>query len=95
MQPSALCLSALLFLSPVPVWAEDSPPAPSFPYTLAELEALLDSSPQLRLLSAKQQEARNKESLWQDISVMAGNPHRKQVHGYCGVRQADAPPWSP
>jgi hypothetical protein len=60
------------------VWAEDDDtPTASFPYTLAELEALLDSSPQLRLLSAKQQEARNKESIWHDVSVSAGfNPIR-------------------
>jgi hypothetical protein len=77
MQPSALCLSVILLLSPVPVWADDGTPIPSFPYTLADLEALLDSSPQLRLLSAKQQEVRNKESLWHDISVSAGfNPIR-------------------
>ncbi|NOT53340.1 MAG: hypothetical protein HOP18_01925 [Deltaproteobacteria bacterium] len=36
------------------------------------LIALLDSSPQLRPLSAKQQEARNKESIWHDISLSAG-----------------------
>ncbi|MSQ48637.1 MAG: hypothetical protein EXR78_09705, partial [Deltaproteobacteria bacterium] len=78
MQPTTLCLSVMLFLSPVPVWAaEDDKPATDFPYTLAELEALLDSSPQLRLLSAKQQATRNKESLWHDISVSAGfNPIR-------------------
>lgn len=59
------------------------------------LIALLDFSPQLRLFPAKQQEARNKESIWHDISLSAGNPHREQVHGYCGVRHPDAPPWSP
>jgi hypothetical protein len=48
-----------------------------FPYTLAELEQMLDTSPQLRLLSAKQTEVRNKESIWHDISVSAGfNPIR-------------------
>lgn len=77
MQPATLCLSLMLLLSPVPVWAEDDPPTTNFPYTLAELESLLDSSPQLRLLSAKQQATRNKESLWHDISVSAGfNPIR-------------------
>jgi hypothetical protein len=78
MQHATLCLGLMLLLSPVPVWAEDDdPPTASFPYTLAELEALLDSSPQLRLLSAKQREARNKESIWHDVSVSAGfNPIR-------------------
>lgn len=77
MQPATLCLSLMLLLSPVPVWAEDAPPTVPFPYTLSDLEALLDSSPQLRLLSAKHQATRNKESLWHDISVSAGfNPIR-------------------
>lgn len=77
MQPVTLCLSLILFLSPVPTWAEEDPPTAPFPYTLAELEALLDSAPQLRLLSAKQQAVRNKESLWHDISISAGfNPIR-------------------
>lgn len=79
MQSTTLCLSVILLLSPVPIWAEDgeAKPATDFPYTLAELEALLDSSPQLRPLSAKQQATRNKESLWHDISVSAGfNPIR-------------------
>jgi hypothetical protein len=78
MQPSALCLGLILFLSSVPAWAEeDDNPTALFPYTLADLKALLESSPQLRLLSAKQQEVRNKESLWHDISVSAGfNPIR-------------------
>jgi hypothetical protein len=75
---AALCLSFLLLLSPVPTWAEeDDNTTITFPYTLAELEELIDSSPQLRLLAAKQQETRNKESLWHDISVSAGfNPIR-------------------
>jgi len=78
MRPSALYLSLILLLSPIPSWAEDDDKStPTFPYTLAELEELLDSSPQLRLLSAKQQEARNKESIWHDVSVSAGfNPIR-------------------
>lgn len=78
MQPATLCLSFLLFLSPVPAWAEeDDKTTTAFPYTLAELEALIDSSPQLRLLAAKHQETRNKESIWHDISVSAGfNPIR-------------------
>ena len=51
--------------------------APRFPYTLAELEELIDTSPQIRLLTAKQEETRRKESLWHDISVSAGfNPVR-------------------
>jgi hypothetical protein len=78
MQPSALCLSVMLFLSPVPVWAEDEDKSTAiFPYTMTELEELIDSSPQLRLLSAKQQEVRNKESIWHDVSISAGfNPIR-------------------
>lgn len=48
-----------------------------FPYTLAELEELIDASPQVRLLTAKQGEIRRKESIWHDISVSAGfNPVR-------------------
>ncbi len=78
MQPVALSLSIILLFSPVPAWAEEDDDAtPSFLYTLAELEELVDSSPQLRLLAAKQQETRNKESIWHDISVSAGfNPIR-------------------
>ena len=78
MQPSALYLSFILLLSPVPSWAEeDDKSITTFPYTLDELEELIDSSPQLRLLTAKQQEARNKESIWHDVSVSAGfNPIR-------------------
>ena len=50
---------------------------PDFSYTLVELEEMLDASPQLRLLSAKQAEVRNKESIWHDVSVSAGfNPIR-------------------
>lgn len=48
-----------------------------FPYTLTELESLLDASPQVQLLTAKQVEVRRKESIWHDISVSAGfNPIR-------------------
>jgi len=48
-----------------------------FPYTLAELEEMIDASPQVRLLTAKQGEIRRKESIWHDISVSAGfNPVR-------------------
>lgn len=48
-----------------------------FPYTLAELEEMIDASPQVRLLTAKQGEVRRKESIWHDISVSAGfNPIR-------------------
>jgi hypothetical protein len=47
------------------------------PYTLAELEGLIDASPQVQLLMAKQEETRRKESIWHDISVSAGfNPVR-------------------
>jgi len=48
-----------------------------FPYTLSELEELVDASPQIRLLTAKQEETRRRESIWHDISVSAGfNPIR-------------------
>lgn len=69
---SLLCLS-LLFSS-----ADEFPdPAPGFPHSLTDLEAMIDSSPQIRLLTAKQEEVRRKESIWHDISVSAGfNPIR-------------------
>ena len=52
-------------------------PRTPFAYTLAEVEAMIDASPQVRLLSAKQAEVRNKESIWHDVSVSAGfNPIR-------------------
>ncbi len=78
MHPVALSLSIILLLSPVPLWAdENEQSSATFPYTLVELEELIESSPQLRLLTAKQQAARNKESIWHDISVSAGfNPIR-------------------
>lgn len=78
MHPVALYLSFILLLSPIPSWGEeDEQSSATFPYTLAELEELIESSPQLRLLAAKQQETRNKESIWHDISVSAGfNPIR-------------------
>jgi hypothetical protein len=78
MQPAALCFTIILLLSPVPSWAEDDDKStPTFPYTLVELEEMLDASPQLRLLSAKQEEVRRKESIWHDVSVSAGfNPIR-------------------
>ena len=48
-----------------------------FPYTLAELEEMIDASPQIQLLQAKQEETRRKESIWHDISISAGfNPIR-------------------
>jgi hypothetical protein len=38
---------------------------------------MLDASPQVQLLTAKQTEVRNRESIWHDISVSAGfNPIR-------------------
>ena len=78
MRPSALYLSLILLLSPVPARAEDDDKSTTtFPYTLAELEELIAASPQLRLLSAKQEEVRRKESIWHDVSVSAGfNPIR-------------------
>ena len=51
--------------------------ATTFPYTLAELEDMIDTSPQVQLLQAKQEETRRKESIWHDISISAGfNPVR-------------------
>jgi hypothetical protein len=48
-----------------------------FPYSLTDLEEMIDASPQVRLLTAKQEEVRRKESIWHDISVSAGfNPIR-------------------
>ena len=48
-----------------------------FPYSLSDLEELIDASPQVRLLQAKQEETRMKESIWHDVSVSAGfNPLR-------------------
>ena len=78
MRPSTLYLSLILLLSPVPAWTEDDDKSTTaFPYSLTELEQMLDASPQVQLLSAKQQEARNKESIWHDVSVSAGfNPIR-------------------
>lgn len=78
MKPLALYLGLVLLLSAVSARAEEEENSPAtFLYTLAELEELIESSPQLRLLAAKQQETRNKESIWHDISVSAGfNPIR-------------------
>jgi hypothetical protein len=86
MKRFSLLLGLVLTLAPILSPAEegdsaatDPPPKPitDFPYTLAELEQMLDSSPQLRLLVAKQEEVRRKESIWHDISVSAGfNPIR-------------------
>jgi hypothetical protein len=48
-----------------------------FPYSLTDLEEMIDASPQVRLLTAKQEEVRRKESIWHDISISAGfNPIR-------------------
>ena len=56
---------------------EEGGASSNFPYTLTDLEALIDASPQVRLLQAKQAETRMKESVWHDISVSAGfNPLR-------------------
>jgi hypothetical protein len=69
----------VVLLTPGTSLAEDGseePPA-RFPYTLAELEQRVDSSPQIRLLQAKQEETRRKESVWHDVSISAGfNPIR-------------------
>jgi hypothetical protein len=87
MKRFSLLLGLVLTLSPIssPAGEEgDSSatnplpkPITDFPYTLAELEQMLDASPQLRLLTAKQEEVRRKESIWHDISISAGfNPIR-------------------
>lgn len=46
-QLAVVCLGIMLLLSPVPTWAEDEgkPTTTTFPYTLADLEALLNASP--------------------------------------------------
>jgi len=74
----SLTCSLLLCVS-LPFSAADEFPDPAsgFPFTLAELEEMIDASPQIRLLTAKQEEVRRKESIWHDISVSAGfNPIR-------------------
>lgn len=74
----ALLFGLVAFLTPTASLADDSAAgAPGFAYTLAELEELVDASPQVQLLTAKQEETRRKESIWHDISVSAGfNPVR-------------------
>lgn len=73
-----LLCACILWLSPPSSQAEDAEGLPMrFPYTLIELEEMIDASPQVRLLVAKQEEARRKESIWHDISLSAGfNPLR-------------------
>jgi hypothetical protein len=69
----------VVLLTPRTSPAADDPPGPParFPYTLAELEEMIDNSPQIRLLQAKQEETRRKESVWHDVSISAGfNPIR-------------------
>lgn len=73
----SLTFAPLCFFLPFSSADESANPASVFSYTLVELEALIDHSPQVRLLQAKQQETRMKESVWHDISVSAGfNPLR-------------------
>lgn len=73
-----LCALALSLAGGGPSMADDQDEvATRFAYTLAELEELIDASPQVQLLLAKHEETRRKESLWHDISVSAGfNPVR-------------------
>jgi len=72
-----LCALALSLAGGRPSLADVDEVATRFPYTLAELEEMIDVSPQIRLLTAKQEEVRRKESIWHDISVSAGfNPIR-------------------
>lgn len=78
MKPLAvLCWLWLSFTPTFTLAGELADSREGFPYTLAELEELIDASPQVRLLMAKQGEVRRKESIWHDISVSAGfNPIR-------------------
>jgi hypothetical protein len=72
-------LTCSLLCLPLPFSAAEEFPGPAsgFPFTLVELEEMIDASPQIRLLTAKQEEVRRKESIWHDISVSAGfNPIR-------------------
>jgi hypothetical protein len=73
-----LCALALSLAGGRPSPADDlDKVATRFAYTLAELEEMIGTSPQIRLLTAKQEEVRRKESIWHDISVSAGfNPVR-------------------
>lgn len=78
MKPLAvLCWLCFSLTSSFTLAGESSDGREGFPYTLVELEELIDASPQVRLLMAKQGEVRRKESIWHDISVSAGfNPIR-------------------
>jgi len=78
MKPLAvLCWLYFSFAPSFTLAGELSDGREGFPYTLAELEEMIDASPQVRLLTAKQGEIRRKESIWHDISVSAGfNPIR-------------------
>jgi len=78
MKPLAvLCWLYFSFAPSFTLAGELSDGREGFPYTLAELEEMIDASPQVRLLTAKQGEIRRKESIWHDISVSAGfNPVR-------------------
>lgn len=78
MKRLALLLGLVSFLTPVLSLADEPAGVTTgFSYTLAELEEMIDASPQVQLLTAKQEETRRKESIWHDISVSAGfNPVR-------------------
>jgi len=78
MRRLALLCRLVLLSIPSASLADDSDGlATRFPYTLAELGEMIDASPQVQLLTAKQEETRRKESIWHDISVSAGfNPVR-------------------
>ena len=78
MKPLAvLCWLYFSFAPSLTLAGELSDGREGFLYTLAELEEMIDASPQVRLLTAKQGEIRRKESIWHDISVSAGfNPVR-------------------
>jgi hypothetical protein len=74
MKRHALLIVLVLLLSPSLSLANDGE---GFSYTLAELEDMVDASPQVQLLLAKHEEIRRKESIWHDISLSAGfNPIR-------------------
>lgn len=78
MKRLALLFGLVSFLTPVSSLADEPAGVTTgFSYTLAELEEMIDVSPQVRLMQAKQGEVRRKESIWHDISVSASfNPVR-------------------
>src|SRR6185436_8928700 len=80
MERLAKLVMVLVFLTPAITLPDDETEEDSsahFAYSLAELEELIDTSPQIQLLQAKQEETRRKESVWHDVSISASfNPIR-------------------